>query len=387
MAKELAFTLINPYTISKSRTGGVIGRITSRTGLDMVAARMFGPSPELVEQYAHLILESPDIPAEERHLLADYVRHNYGPDPVTGRRRRVMMILFEGEDAVAKVRDAVGSLRPHAYSGETVRDTYGDYIVDEGGRVQYLEPAVMMGRTRETVSKALRLWASFSAKEGGIIGQATDVGHADHVQQTLVIIKPDNFQFPSARPGSIIDIFSRSGLRIVGAKVNRMTVAQAEEFYGPVRAVLHRKMQDVMAKRGGDALEREMGFHIPESVRKAVGEHLGPIFGDVQFNQIVEFMTGASPVGMTDAQKREPGPHRSLVLIYSGENAVEKIRKILGPTDPSKAEPGSVRREFGKDIMINAAHASDSPESVRREMGILKPEEDGIQPWVLKYYA
>ncbi len=387
MPKELAFTLINPYTISKSRTGGVIGRIASRTGLEMVAARMFGPSPELVEQYAHLILESPDIPAEERHLLADYVRHNYGPDPVSGRRRRVMMLLFEGEDAVNKVRDAVGSLRPHAYSGETVRDTYGDYIVDEQGRVQYLEPAVMMGRSHESVAKALRLWASFSAKDGGIIGQASDVGHAEDVQKTLVIIKPDNFAFPSARPGSIIDIFSRSGLRIVGAKVNRMTVAQAEEFYGPVRAVLHRKMQDVMAKRGGDALEREMGFHIPDSVRAAVGEHLGPIFGDVQFNQIVEFMTGSSPVGLSDAQKREPGPNKSLVLIYSGANAVEKIRKILGPTDPSKAEPGSVRREFGKDIMINAAHASDSPESVKREMGILKPEEDCILPWCKKYYA
>ncbi len=387
MPKELAFTLINPYTISKSRTGGVIGRIASRTGLEMVAARMFGPSPELVEQYAHLILESPDIPAEERHLLADYVRHNYGPDPVSGRRRRVMMLLFEGEDAVNKVRDSVGSLRPHAYSGETVRDTYGDYIVDEQGRVQYLEPAVMMGRSHESVAKAMRLWASFSAKDGGIIGQASDVGHAEDVQKTLVIIKPDNFAFPSARPGSIIDIFSRSGLRIVGAKVNRMTVAQAEEFYGPVRAVLHRKMQDVMAKRGGDALEREMGFHIPDSVRVAVGEHLGPIFGDVQFNQIVEFMTGSSPVGLTDAQKREPGPNKSLVLIYSGVNAVEKIRKILGPTDPSKAEPGSVRREFGKDIMINAAHASDSPESVKREMGILKPEEDCILPWCKKYYA
>lgn len=387
MPKELAFTLINPYTISKSRTGGVIGRIASRTGLDMVAARMFGPSPELVEQYAHLILESSDIPAEERHLLADYVRHNYGPDPVTGRRRRVMMLLFEGDDAVNKVRDAVGSLRPHAYSGETVRDTYGDYIVDEQGRVQYLEPAVMMGRSHESVAKAMRLWASFSARDGGIIGQATDVGHAEDVQKTLVIIKPDNFAFPSARPGSIIDIFSRSGLRIVGAKVNRMTVAQAEEFYGPVRAVLHRKMQDVMAKRGGDALEREMGFHIPDSVRAAVGEHLGPIFGDVQFNQIVEFMTGSSPVGLSDAQKREPGPNKSLVLIYSGVNAVEKIRKILGPTDPSKAEPGSVRREFGKDIMINAAHASDSTDSVKREMGILKPEEDCILPWCKKYYA
>ena len=386
MAKELAFTLINPYTISKSRTGGVIGRIASRTGLDMVAARMFGPSPELVEQYAHLILESADVPPEERHLLADYVRHNYGPDPVTGRRRRVMMLLVEGDDAVAKVRDAVGSLRPHAYSGETVRDTYGDYIMDDRGRVQYLEPAVMMGRSPETVAKAMGLWASFSARDGGIIGQASDVGPAADVQQTLVIIKPDNFQFPSARPGSIIDIFSRSGLRIVGAKVNRMTVAQAEEFYGPVRAVLHRKMKDVMAQRGGDALEREMGFHIPAEVRTAVGEHLGPLFGDVQFNQIVEFMTGSSPVGLSDVQKNEPGPSKSLIMIYSGVNAVEKIRKILGPTDPSKAEPGSVRREFGKDIMINAAHASDSTDSARREMGILKPEEDDILPCYKKYY-
>ena len=387
MAKELAFVLINPYTISKSRTGGVIGRIASRTGLDMVAARMFGPSPELVNQYAQLILESPDVPPEERHLLADYVRHNFSPDPTTGRRRRVMMLLFEGDDAVAKVREAVGSLRPNAYSGETVRDTYGDYIVDDSGRVHYLEPAVMTGRSRESVAKAMNLWASFSAKDGGIVGQASDVGAASDVQQTLVIIKPDNFQFPSARPGSIIDIFSRSGLRIVGAKVNRMTVAQAEEFYGPVRAVLHRKLKDVMGKRGGDALEKEMGFMIPPEARTAVGEHLGPIFGDVQFNQIIEFMTGSSPVGLTDAQKNEPGPSRSLVLIYSGVNAIEKIRKILGPTDPSKAEPGSVRREFGKDIMINAAHASDSPESVKREMGILKPEEDGILPWCKKYYG
>lgn len=386
MSKELAFILINPYTISKSRTGGVIGRVASRTGLDMVAARMFGPSPELVEQYAKLILESPDVPPEERHLLAEYVRHNYAPDANTGRRRRVMMLLFEGEGAVEKVRDTVGSLRPNAYSGETIRDTYGDYIADESGHVQYLEPAVMTARSPDTAAKAMKLWASFSVKDGGIVGQAVDVGSASDVQQTLVIIKPDNFQFPSARPGSIIDIFSRSGLRIVGAKVNRMTVAQAEEFYGPVRAVLHSKMKDVMAKRGGDALEKEMGFQIPTDVRVAVGEHLGPLFGDVQFNQIIEFMTGASPVGLTAAQKQEPGPSKSLVLIYSGVNAVQKIRKILGPTDPSKAEPGSVRREFGKDIMINAAHASDSPESVKREMGILKPEEDCILPWCKKYY-
>ena len=43
MATELAFALINPYSIAKSRTGGIIGRFISRTGLELVAARMFGP--------------------------------------------------------------------------------------------------------------------------------------------------------------------------------------------------------------------------------------------------------------------------------------------------------------------------------------------------------
>lgn len=387
MALELAFCLINPYTIAKSRTGGVIGRIMTRTGLELVAARMYGPSAELVRRYAEMVRASADIKPEERAILSDYVLHAYSPDPKTDRRRRVMMLLFEGEDAIAKVRDAVGSLRPHAYSGETVRDTYGDFIVDESGKVTYVEPAVMIARSRETVSEALKLWAAYAESDGGIVAQAHDVSKDGDVQQTLVIIKPDNFTFPSSRPGNIIDIFSRSGLRIVAAKINRMTVAQAEEFYGPVRPILREKMKAVMAKRGGDALEREMGFHIPDAARQAVGEHLGPIFGDIQFNQIIEFMTGVSPVGLNSEQKNQPGRHKSLVLVYSGVNAVEKIRKILGPTDPNKAEPGSVRKEFGRDIMINAAHASDSPENAQREMRIVKPEEDWIRWYTEKYYA
>jgi nucleoside diphosphate kinase len=55
---------------------------------------------------------------------------------------------------------------------------------------------------------------------------------------------------------------------------------------------------------------------------------------------------------------------------------VSKIRDVLGPTDPSKAPPGSIRREFGSTIMVNAAHASDSEENARREMGIVKVEEN-----------
>jgi len=66
-------------------------------------------------------------------------------------------------------------------------------------------------------------------------------------------------------------------------------------------------------------------------------------------------------------------------------DAVAKIRDILGTTDPSKARPGSVRREFGSNIMVNAAHASDSPENAEREMAIINVDKDNISPWIEQY--
>ena len=65
-----------------------------------------------------------------------------------------------------------------------------------------------------------------------------------------------------------------------------------------------------------------------------------------------------------------------MVLIYEGENAVSKIRDVLGPTDPTKAPGGTIRREFGSNIMVNTAHASDSPENAKREMGIVRITEN-----------
>ncbi|HMO52499.1 MAG TPA: nucleoside-diphosphate kinase [Kiritimatiellia bacterium] len=385
MPKELAYVLVNPYTISKSRTGGVISRITSRTGLDLVACRMFGPSAELVDRYADLINRSEDLPVEERALLVDHLRRTYAPDPRTGKRRRVLMLLFEGDEAIAKVRDAVGPIRPTTSSGETVRDTFGDLIVDEQQQVRYFEPAVYIGRSAATVREALRLWASYSERDGGLIADADDLVEGPDVQRTLVIIKPDNFRFPSGRPGNIIDLFSASGLRIIGAKVHRMSVAEGEEFYGPVQEVLRNKLKEPSAARATEALREEFGFTLPEDVQRQLGELVGPCFGDEQFYQILEFMTGKRPVGLTAAEKAAPGTSRCLVLIYQGPKAVERIRRILGPTDPSKAGPGSVRKEYGKDIMINAAHASDSPENAVREMNIVKPQADTIQAWVDAY--
>ncbi len=65
--------------------------------------------------------------------------------------------------------------------------------------------------------------------------------------------------------------------------------------------------------------------------------------------------------------------------------SITKIRDILGSTDPSKARPGSVRREFGSNIMVNSAHASDSPENAARELEIINVEDDTTRPWVDQY--
>ena len=387
MATELAFALINPYTISKSRTGGVIGRLLTRTGLELVAARMFGPSRELADKYAALLRHDPATEVEERDLLADYVQRTYAPDPKTGKPRRVMMLLFEGEDAVVKIAKTTGKVRHSTEASDTVRGTFGDLIRDEQGQVRYIEPAVMVGWTAEAAGAAMRLWAEYSERDGGLIETAMDVyTGAEHYQRTLVLIKPDNFRFPSARPGNIIDIFSGSGLRIVGAKVHRMTVAEAEEFYGPVRQALREKLKSIVGERAGAALAKELGFELPPETVAQLGEMLGPMCGDDEFYKIIQFMTGQWGPACTPEEKQIKGKERCLALVYAGLNAVEKIRGILGPTDPSKAQPGSVRREFGQDIMVNAAHASDSPESAVREMKIIRVEDSMIREWVDCYY-
>ncbi|MFO7535169.1 MAG: nucleoside-diphosphate kinase [Kiritimatiellia bacterium] len=387
MARELGFALINPYTIAKSRTGGVIGRLISRTGLNLAAARMFGPSQELVDRYA-VSLESQFSPdAEIGRLLAQYVRKNYSPDPQTGKPRRVILLLLDGENAIQKIRDATGHVKSSWLSGESIRDTYGDYILDEKGGLRYFEPAVLVAPTVERAAEVTRLWAQYSESCGGIMDSAADVPGAEGVQSTLVMIKPDNFRITSARPGHIIDLLSRSGLRIIGMRKFSMTVAQAEEFYGPVRPVLQDKFKTITGAKAGEALEKALEMPVSEELKHQIGEQLGPQLGLRQFESIIEFMTGYRPSEVAEDEKNRTGSQSCLALIYKGMSAVEKIRYLLGSTDPAKAEPGSVRREFGSDIMVNAAHASDSAENAVREIGIVNVAQDTIQEWVQKYYG
>ncbi|HXJ76405.1 MAG TPA: nucleoside-diphosphate kinase, partial [Candidatus Dormibacteraeota bacterium] len=293
MSQQLAYVIITPYTLSKSRTGGILARLITRTGMELVGARMFAPSQELVKLYSQAIVSAAD-PQDRRiqELLRDYILANLSPDPKTGRRRRMMMLLFQGDDAVRKVRSVIGNISLDRRGGETIRDTYGDLILDESGNVRYFEPAVLAAPNVDEARQKLRLWTEYSDKDGGVLDDTIPYGPGDKPQRTLVLIKPDNFRFPTGRPGNVIDFFSRTGLYIVGIKVHRMSVADAIEFYEPVKEVLRTKLKDVVAHRAKAVLEKELNFPIPPAETQQLGEILGPLFGENQFESIVKFMSG-----------------------------------------------------------------------------------------------
>jgi nucleoside diphosphate kinase len=372
----------------KSRTGGILSRLITRTGLDLVGARMFAPSEELVKKYSDETISAND-PQDRRiqELIYDYIGRNLSPDAKTGRRRRVMMLLFKGEDAVRKTRSVIGNIGPERRGGETIRDTYGDLIIDEENEVKYFEPAVLAAPTPEEAESKLKLWARYSDSDGGIVENVIGYNPGETPQRTLVLIKPENFRFPTGRPGNMIDFFSRSGLFIIGVKVHRMSVAQAVEFYGPVREVLRTKLKEMVGSRCRAALEQELGFKIGPEQERELGNVICPLFGDNQFENIVRFMSGKAPSECAPEEMNKPGSEKCIALVYEGVEAVRKIRDILGPTDPSKAPPGSIRREFGQTVMVNAAHASDSAENAQREMKIIKAAENNFRQIVEQFYG
>jgi nucleoside diphosphate kinase len=364
MSQQLAYVIVTPYSLYKSRTGGILSRLISRTELDLAAIRMFAPGPELIKHYAETIVSAQD-PQDRKiqELLREYVLKNLAPDPKTGRRRRILMMVFQGDDAVRKVRGVVGNLSPDRRGGETIRDTYSDLIMDDDGQVRYFEPAVLAAPNQEEAKAKLKLWARFSDTVGGVLEQIVTYPAGQTGERTLVLIKPDNFKFSTGRPGNVIDFFSRTGLYIVGARVLHMSLTQAMEFYGPVLEVLRTKLKDAI-------------------------DLLGPLHGDNQFGNIMRFMTGFTPAERpTKEERRQPGTQKCIALIYEGVNAIRKIRDVLGPTDPSKAPPGSIRREFGSNITVNAAHASDSVENAKREFAIVKVGENNFRQIIEAAYG
>jgi nucleoside-diphosphate kinase len=127
------------------------------------------------------------------------------------------------------------------------------------------------------------------------------------VERTLSIIKPD--AVAKNVIGEIYSRFEKAGLRVVAAKMLRLSREQAEGFYA---------------------------------------EHKGRPF----FPALIEFMT-SGPV---------------TVQVLEGENAVLKNRELMGATNPKNAEAGTIRADFAESIDANAVHGSDAPASAAREI-------------------
>jgi nucleoside-diphosphate kinase len=132
------------------------------------------------------------------------------------------------------------------------------------------------------------------------------------VERTLSIIKPD--AVAKNVIGEIYARFEKSGLKIVAARMMRLSRSEAEGFY---------------------AVHRERPF----------------------FNDLVGFMT-TGPV---------------MVQVLEGEGAIIRNRDLMGATDPKKAAPGTIRADFAQSIDANAVHGSDGPETAQTEIAYFFP--------------
>ena len=387
MSVEVSYVIITPYSLLKSRTGGIIARLMSRTDLEFIGAQMLPFSKQMAEEYAAELEKGSH--AAVGKMLATYVRANFPPCE-NGQCERAMMLLFRGEDACAKLSKIVGRLSASSprdpSAGETLRDTYADLIEDKDGSVRYFEPAVLTPPNSEEAIPKLRLFAKWADEAANIVDNS--VGSKPTDQRTLVIIKPDNWRQPSSRPGNIIDMLSRTGLRIVGCKVHRMSIDDALEFYGAVRGALHKKLAPKIGEKSRAILEEALGIKLPEESVAKLTDAVGMCYADDQFSQIIEFMAGRRPEGTTPEERQcQNNAAKCLILIYEGEDAIAKIRQVLGPTDPAKAPGGTVRHDYGRDVMVNTAHASDSPESVTREMKVVRITQNSMSERIKEFLA
>ncbi|MDR0494320.1 MAG: nucleoside-diphosphate kinase [Treponema sp.] len=381
MSKNLSYVLVTPYTIAKSRTGGVISRLLSRTDLELVGAQIFAPDEKFAKEYADSLRKR--APQNQLMLLADYVEQKFSPS--NGRPHRTLLLLFQGENPCEKLLSACGHIYTQhvevdALSGETIRDTYADLIFSPNNPevAAYFEPAVLTPRSQAEADQDIVFMGKFLKGKGNIVLNAT-YPDPSKIEQTLVIIKPDNWKHNSSRPGTIIDMFSRTGLRIIGIKVHRFSLAEALDFYGPVEAALKNKLASGYGRRAKELLEKEFNFTLSGESAKVLEETFGIDCAGDQFAQIIEFMSGKRPGAYSPGEMKKTGDVKSMILIYEGENAINKIRDVLGPTDPLKAPGGTVRREFGSNVMVNTAHASDSAESYNREKAIVKTDENSLE--------
>jgi len=369
VAEQLAYALITPYSLFKSRTGGIIGRLLAHARLEFVAARMYVFSDAFIDAYQKIVCP-PGTDGAVEAAWHSYIDRSLRQKTARGLLPRCMLLLFRGPNAVRHLKEDVIGPFTEQPVGDTIRGTYGDFVRDGSGKIDYFEPAVITCPEAKLNNKHMRLFADYALSDGGVLAGRIDYDKPN-VEVSVVMLKPDNFERRSRRPGNIIDAFSLTGLRIVGAKLFNMTVAQGLEFYGPLKELFVTRLKGDLTQQVYERLHNAFSFPFTMADAEKVADNLAERNAAAEFNRIVEYMTGVNPEDVADpADKTAAGRTKCLALLYEGPDAIGKIRTVLGSTDPTKAQPGTVRSDFGRDLMRNGAHASDSPENAMRERQI-----------------
>eukprot|EP01102_Stenamoeba_stenopodia_P017340 TRINITY_DN6196_c0_g1_i4.p1 TRINITY_DN6196_c0_g1~~TRINITY_DN6196_c0_g1_i4.p1 ORF type:complete len:452 (+),score=80.84 TRINITY_DN6196_c0_g1_i4:152-1507(+) len=366
---EMGYALITPKSLAKSHTGGIVARLLSTPGLELVGARMLKPSDSFRTEFVSIMQEAAyedQIIEPYEEALIRYVEKGLSDTDCNeeGIENKLMMLLFAGPKARTTLIQVIGdNVPPPAEYGRTIRGTYGDYSLLFDGTVVTFEPAVLTAHTEASNRKVLALLAKYA--ESDVFVQ--EPGPKE--ETVLVMIKPDNFLRPSALPGHIIDQFGQTGLKIVAARVYQMSLDQAREFYGFLEDIFVEKLRGVVENKLRQELDNAFDFKITDHEYKTMSDVLKRRHARVEVNKIIQYMTGLNPDVPLNEQPASKA--KCFGLLYQGPNAVDIIRTKLGSTDPKKALAGTVRSDYGHDLMRNGAHASDSVASALRERKIV----------------
>ena len=372
MNEELTYALITPYSLYKSRTGGIIGRMLAHANLDLVDVRMFILSDEFVDRYIDVIcpLQTDPVIGEawrsylDRNLRASNSWH-YAP--------RCMVLLFSGPDAVRHLReDVIGSFT-EAPLGDTIRGTFGDFIRAEDGHIHYFEPAVITAPVIGAAVDHLRLLARHAHADGGVLTGTVQFTEQENIETTLVLIKPDDFERRSRKPGNVIDVISRTGLKIVGARLLPMTAAMGEKLYGPMRKAFATSLKGGVTQQVYSRLHGAFAFPVTMHDAQIIADMLSERNAAAEFNRIVQYMTGVNPDEVTDAAAC--GGH-CLAMLYQGPDAISKVQAVLGGSDPTRLTPIHDGSDFARNLMRNGAHSSTSADEAMRERRIVGLDDE-----------
>ena len=379
MKKELTYALITPYSLLKSRTGGIISRLLSLSDLELVGARMYTPSDKFLDEYIKTI-ETQKMKTVWKNAMIDYVNNMLRKNNKLSMANRAMLLLFEGKNAVDVLHNNVIGSASDPLRGNTIRGTYGDSIRASDGKVEYFEPAVLTSADKAANINQLKLFAKYSLSDGGILEKAVKFPKNKKPEISLIILKP--FEKHDPRTGNIIDMISRTGFYMVGVKLLDLSTKQAKEFYGPVKDFFNSSFDDkfkpiLVENLRASLNQKDFSFELTdETLNKMAGQLKKPTV-EGEFGKILQYMTGSAPSAFAETKKTGDGKHTiCLALLYQGINTIKTIRELLGATDPKKAKYSSIRRFYGLDILRNAVHASDSTKSVIRERKIIGFNKD-----------